>query len=258
MGGITHTGNVPAIGDKACSHVLAESPVCVTFDGNLVVVVDPTQVRKFEMASQGGGLAGHPFHHAAVTTQGVNVIIEQIDAGTIEVLGHPLPSNGHPDTGGNSLTQGTGCRFNAGSPAILRVAGTLAVKLAKSLDVLQGYRQLPQLLVFGVHRLDLAQVQQRIQQHRSMANGEDKAIAIGPNRVIGIEPQKSLPEAVDYWCHGHRGARVTGGSLLNRIHGQGANRVDTQLISLLLDINLRLANHCFPSSGFSHASLRSI
>ena len=66
-----------------------------------------------------------------------------------------------------------------------------------------------------------------------MADRQDKAIPIGPDRIVGIKTQKALPQAIDHRGHGHGRARVTGACLLNRIHRQRSDRVDTQCIDLL-------------------------
>src|SRR6201987_472428 len=65
-----------------------------------------------------------------------------------------------------------------------------------------------------------------------MPEGEHKAIAIRPDRIFRIEAQKLLPQAVNHGSHSHGGAGMPRIRLLHRIHGQGANRVNAQLIPL--------------------------
>ena len=64
-----------------------------------------------------------------------------------------------------------------------------------------------------------------------MAGGQDKAVAVGPSRVLGVEAQ-GLGE--QHGCdvgHAHGHARVPRIGLLNRVHGEGADRVGHLLLA---------------------------
>ena len=74
--GVADARDVPAVPDEARGHVIAERQRRIALDGDVVVVVDPTEVIELEVSCQRGGLAGDPFHHAAVAAQGVDVIVE--------------------------------------------------------------------------------------------------------------------------------------------------------------------------------------
>ena len=50
--GVADARDVPAVADEARGHVFAEGQRGVAFDGDVVVVVDPAQVRELEMAGQ--------------------------------------------------------------------------------------------------------------------------------------------------------------------------------------------------------------
>ena len=50
--GIAHTRDIPAVTDEARGHVVAESERRVPLDGDLIVVVDPTQVGELEVPRQ--------------------------------------------------------------------------------------------------------------------------------------------------------------------------------------------------------------
>ncbi len=232
--GVPHARHVPAIGDEAGGDVLAERPLGVALDGDLVVVVDPAQVGELEVAGQGGGLARDALHHAAVAGHRVDVVVEHGEIGPVEVLGLPAAGDRHADAGGHAGAQRTRRRLDAGRPPVLRVARALAVELAEPFDVLQLDRQLAQPLVLRVHRLHAGQVQQRVDQHGGVAARQHEPVAVGPDRVVGIEAQEALPQAVGHGRQCHGGARMTGVGRLHGIHGQGPDRVDGELVEASL------------------------
>ena len=225
--------HIPAVGDEACRHVLAERQRRRSLDRDPVVVVDPAQVAELEVAGERGRLARDAFHHAAVAGERVNVVAEQIVAGTVEGGCHPLRRDRHPDARRHSLPQRTGRGLDSRSPSVLRMAWTTAVELTEMLDVVERDRQPTQRFVLRIDRLDAGQMQHRIEQHRGMPRREDEAIAIGPDRIVGIEIEVTLPQRVDDRRHRHRGSRMTGTRLLHRVHRQGTNRIDAEAVERL-------------------------
>src|SRR5215469_12358664 len=67
-----------------------------------------------------------------------------------------------------------------------------------------------------------------------MANGQYKTIAVGPHRILGIEPQEVLPETVCDRGHRHRCSWVSGVGRLHAVHRESANRVDAGRCYVLL------------------------
>ena len=65
-----------------------------------------------------------------------------------------------------------------------------------------------------------------------MTHREYEPIAIRPNRIVRIESEDSLPQAVGDRGHGHRRSRVAGVGLLDGIHGKSADGIDAGLIKL--------------------------
>ena len=116
---------------------------------------------------------------------------------------------------------------------IFGMAGTSAVDLAKPLDVVERDRGLIETLVLGIDGLHAAEMQQCVKQHRGMAVRKDEAIAVGPDRIIGIEAQRILPKRVGHRRQRHRRAGMAGIGLLHGIHRQGANCVDAELVNCL-------------------------
>jgi hypothetical protein len=83
-------------------------------------------------------------------------------------------------------------------------------------------------------------MEKRIQQHGGVADRQDKAVTIGPERVLLIETKKSLPQTIGNRCEGHRRSWMARVRLLDRIHGQGSDGIDAELITVFV-IHVRLA-----------------
>jgi len=49
---VSHSRHVPTVPHVPCSHIIAESQGRISLDGDVVVVVDPTQVVEFEVPGQ--------------------------------------------------------------------------------------------------------------------------------------------------------------------------------------------------------------
>src|SRR5579859_6840098 len=87
-------------------------------------------------------------------------------------------------------------------------------------------------------------MQQRIEQHRSVTIRQNETVAVGPYRVIRIEPQKTLPQRVRDGRESHRRAGMPRVRLLHRVHGKRADGIDTKLIdSRLRGRHLRVSIH---------------
>ena len=102
--GIGHVGYVPAVAPEAQSHVLAERPLRGTIQSDVIVVVNPTQVGKLQMSSQGCRFAGHAFHHVAIAAHGIHVVVEKFEAGTIVIRRQPHAGHCHSDAIADALT----------------------------------------------------------------------------------------------------------------------------------------------------------
>src|SRR5262249_30827207 len=112
----------------------------VAFDGDAVVVVNPTEFRELKMACQRRRFTGDPFHHVAVATDGVDVVIDHRKAGTIEIARHPAAGQRDANAVGDALTERAGRRLDTGSPAVFGMPGTLAIELPESFDVVKRHR----------------------------------------------------------------------------------------------------------------------
>ena len=80
---------------------------------------------------------GDAFHHVAVAAEGPDVVIEELEPGTVEVRGQPALGDGHADAVGDSLAQRAGRCLDARRQAVFGMAGSLAAELAEILDVVE-------------------------------------------------------------------------------------------------------------------------
>ena len=228
--GVADALHVPAIGQEARRDIVAESEIRMPFDRDPVAVVDPAKVAQHLVTGERGRFARYALHHVAVAAHGINVVVEHREVRPIEMLRQPAPGERHADAVAAALPERAGRRLDPGGQVIFGMAGTFAADLPKPLDIVERDRGLIETLVFGIDGFHAAEMQQRVEQHRGMAIGKHEAIAIGPDRIIGIEAQKILPERIDHRRQRHRRAGMAGIGLLDGIHRQGANCVDALLV----------------------------
>ena len=120
-------------------------------------------------------------------------------------------------------------RWYSGWPA------AVGVQLAERLDVVHAHRGLAQDLVLGVYGLHPRQVEQRVEEHRRVAGREHEAVAVRPDRIGGVEPQKALPQRVGDGGHRHRRAGMARVGLLDGVDRQRPDRVDAERVDVRCD-----------------------
>ncbi len=152
------------------------------------------------------------FHQAAVTQEDVGVVVDDVEAGTVEFLAQQALGQRHADRVGEALPQRAGGGFHARRDAVFGVAGGLAVQLA---EVLQ----------FRHRQVVAGQVQQRVQQHRTVAVGQHEAVAVGPVRVRRVVAQVAAPQRHGDVRHAHRHAGVARVGLLDGVHRKHADGI---------------------------------
>src|SRR6476660_9486161 len=77
--GIADAQNIPTVGEKTCGHVFGECDVRIPFDADVIVVPDPTKIIQAEMTGERGSFRSNAFHHAPVTADGVDVVVEDFE-----------------------------------------------------------------------------------------------------------------------------------------------------------------------------------
>src|SRR5712692_10419737 len=161
------------------------------------------------MSSQRCRLAADAFHHVAIATKGVDVVVEDFKARAVISFSEPLGGNRHARAIPNALPQRASRGFHTRGHAILGMSGSIAVNLTKLLDVVQADRVLTRTLIFWIHAANACQIEHGVQQHGSVAVGEDETVAVGPDRVFGVIAQKLLPQTISYGRQRHGRARMT-------------------------------------------------
>ncbi len=157
--GITDTQDIPPVTQESRRHIFRESQRRIAFNGDVVVVVNPAQVRKLEMRRKRCRFAGHAFHHATVAAQRIHIVIKHREVGLVEVRGLPARRQRHADARRIALSQRTGRGFHAGSPAIFRMAGAFAVELAEALQIIELHGKFANTLILMVDGLDAGEVE---------------------------------------------------------------------------------------------------
>src|SRR5207248_8530797 len=127
------------------------------------------EIIEIEMTGERGSFRSNAFHHATVTGDSVDVVVEHFKTWFVVSVGEPFLSDGHADTGRDALSKRTSSGFHSRHPMIFRVAGRFAVELAKSANIVQRDRWLSEIFIVGVHRLDAGEVKNRPEQHGSVA-----------------------------------------------------------------------------------------
>lgn len=102
-------------------------------NGNVVVIVDSDEVAQLQVTGHGGGLTGDTLHSAAITEEGVGVVVEELEAGLVVDTSGVSLSNGQTNSVGETLAQRTSGDLNSGSVVSLRVTGGDAVELLEQL-----------------------------------------------------------------------------------------------------------------------------
>src|SRR4029077_3706952 len=99
--------------------------------------------------------------------------------------------------------------LDARGPAVLRVSGASAAELTERLQVVDRDGRTAEDLVLGIARLHAGEVEERVEQGGGMSRRQDEAVAVRPDRIVRIEAQEALPQAVHDGRHAHGRARMT-------------------------------------------------
>ena len=179
-------------------------------DGNMIVVPQHDQLAELEMAGHVDGFVRNAFHQAAVASDHIGIMIDQIvpKARVGQALGQR-----HAHGGGDALAERAGRRLDAQGMAIFRMAGGPGAELAEILQLLDRH--------VGI----ADEIMQRILQHRAMAGGQHEAVAVGPGRIGRIDIDKFREQHGGDIGHAHGHAGMAGLGFLHRVHRQGADGV---------------------------------
>ena len=159
--------HVPAVGFKTLRGVIGEPAFHVTVDRDAVVVIERHQLAQFQGTGQGAYLVRDTFHHAAVAHERVGEVVNNVVARAVELRRQSFLRDGHTNRIRNTLPQRTGGGFHARGVADFRVTRRFRVQLT---EVLQLFNR----------QIITGEVQQAVNQHGTVAVGQDKTVAVGP------------------------------------------------------------------------------
>jgi hypothetical protein len=157
------------------------------------------------MACKRNRFLADAFHQAAVAGKRIGVVLNQVGA---ELVGKLAFRHGHADSIADALAKRAGGGFDPGGVAIFRMAGGGRTQLAEILDVVERDVVVSE------------QVEQRIDQHRTVAGGQHKAVAVRPAGLLRIEGQIAGKQHRGDIGSAHRQAGMPGFGFLYSIHRQ--------------------------------------
>jgi hypothetical protein len=91
---------------------------------------------------------------------------------------------------------------------------------------------LTEALELGQRQVISAQMQDAVEEHRSVPGGQHEAIAVGPVGMSRIVAKEAREQHVGDRRHRHRQAGVSGACLLHGVHAEHADRVNAQAFKL--------------------------
>jgi hypothetical protein len=216
---VRDTLRVPAVGIEPPRHILRPRHRGRTIELDPVVVVQDDELAKPQVPGQAGRLRGDPLLHVAVGRDDVGPMIDDRVVQAVELLAQAALRDGHPDGIRKALAERAGGGLDARGEAVFRVARRDAAPLAEGLQIIERD---------GV----AGQVQERVEQHAGVARAQDEPVAIRPVRVGRGVAQEACPEDVRHRRGTHGGARVSRVRLLDRVDGEGSDRVDRELVEV--------------------------
>ena len=139
---------------------------------------------------------GNAFHQATVAQEHISIVVNNREAFTVEFFRQQILSQSHAHCIGDALTQWACGGFHAIGIAVFRVAWGFAVPLT---EVFQIFNR----------QIVASQMQQRVNQHRSVAVGQHETVAIHKVWIGWIVAQELVPQHFGHVGHAHGRTWVT-------------------------------------------------
>ena len=209
---------LPAEGFHAALHVLGEGEVGAALDGDVVAVVEDDELRQAQRAGQREGLGGYALHEAAVAAERVGVVVDDLIAGLVECRSEMTLCDGHADSHRHAGAERAGRSLDTDRMAVFRMARSLRAELTELFEVVERESAVA------------IEVQQRVEQHGSVAARQDEAVAVSPFRVFGVVLHMMAPQLIGHGSRSERQARMTGFCLLDGVCRQHADGVDASSV----------------------------
>ena len=225
--------HLPAIRLETLARIIGEGEVGRALDGDVVGVVDEAEPVELEAAGEGACLVGNALLHVAVAAEAPGAVIRDwkslfVPAGGVHALGD-RHAHGHC----HALAERTRGHLDAGAESALGMACAARPHLAEGLELVE------------LEVASAAQMQQGIDERRSVAAGEHEAVAVGPRWVLRVELEKLEPKGRGNVGKTQRNAWVSACGLLHHVGRETADGVGDKLqliISVLHDFLLTNVN----------------
>src|SRR5207249_11394086 len=91
---------------------------------------------------------------------------------------------------------------------------------------------LPELIEVVEGQVEAREVERAVQQHARVTTGQDEPVAVRPVWVRGVVAQVLLPQHPGERRERHGRPGMAGVRLLHRVHGEGADGVDAELLEI--------------------------
>ncbi|MBV6465850.1 MAG: hypothetical protein PGMFKBFP_01136 [Anaerolineales bacterium] len=207
---VRHVLDVPAVGFEAFAAVFGEGQIGGAVNRDVVVVVKIDEFAELEMSRQRCGFGGDALHQIAVGDDGVDEVVEQFGGvDRREVRG----GDGHAHAGGESLPERTGGHFHAGSQSVFGMAGRAAAPLTEVLQLVE-------------REAVAGEMQERVEQHRTVSARKEEAVASRPFGVVRVVAQVTRPDDEGHGGRAHRQSGMSRIGLLDRVGGEETDGVD--------------------------------
>ena len=154
----------------------------------------------------------NPLHQTTIAHKHVGKVVDDLMVWLIKLRRQRALGDSQPHRVRQPLPQRPGGGFNPRGIADFRVARRFGMQLTEVFYLFDG-------------QIIARQMQQAVEQHRRVAVGENKAVAIVPLRVFRIVLKEIVPQHLCDIGHAHRRAGVAGVGFLDCIHTQGADGV---------------------------------
>ena len=203
---------LPTVGFEPLRRVIGEPAGDLAVDRDAIVVVEGDQLAELQRTGERTRLVRDAFHQAAIAEEYPGVVVDDRMPRPVELAGKQGFTQRHADRIGQPLAERPGRGLDTGGDAVLRMARRLRV-------------QLPECDQLGHRQVVATQVQQRVQQHRSVPVRQHEPVAVRPSRIGRIMLQVMAPERFGDVGHPHRHAGMPGVGFLDCVHRKYADRV---------------------------------
>mmetsp|Transcript_1214 Transcript_1214/g.3700 ORF Transcript_1214/g.3700 Transcript_1214/m.3700 type:complete len:318 (+) Transcript_1214:1403-2356(+) len=219
--------HLPAICFIALAYILSERKLCVTVDGDAIVVVECNELPQAEMSSVCARFVGNALLHASISHDAVRVVIHKwhswlvVDSCIVRLSGSEAHSVG------NAHAKRAGRHLYAGSLEIFRVPRCFGTPLTELLDVVHRHALIP------------GEVKQGVLQHATMARRQHEAVAVHPVGILRVEVHLFGKQHIPDRSLSHRCSRMPAVRLVHSVHSEEAHGIDA--VNVHISLNCRCA-----------------